>query len=205
MFVSGHLSIRPEDGLPPTVKSLALLSPDEPRFWTLFRQSAEYLDGEADPLDRWSARVIGQLSEAVGGTPVFPFGGPPWHPFIAWALRSGRAWSSPVGLLVHDSAGLFISYRGAIGLAETFDDTPPAAPPCEECSRPCATACPVGAFAGGSYDVPLCKSWLDRPEGRDCRDNGCLVRRACPVGADLRDPQQSAFHMSAFHRPVRKA
>jgi epoxyqueuosine reductase len=49
----------------------------------------------------------------LGAKALFPFGGPPWHPFIAWAKRSGRAWESPVGFLVHDQAGLMVSYRAA--------------------------------------------------------------------------------------------
>ena len=54
-------------------------------------------------LGRWSARVIGEMAEGLGATAVFPFGGPPWAPFTAWARRSGEAWESPVGLLVHDT------------------------------------------------------------------------------------------------------
>jgi epoxyqueuosine reductase len=58
-----------------------------------------------DPIDRWSRRVIGHMACDLGAKALFPFGGPPWHPFIAWAKRSGRAWESPVGFLVHDRAG----------------------------------------------------------------------------------------------------
>ena len=180
-------------------RTIVLLSPDEPAFWDHFRASPEVSDGGADPLDRWSARVIGRIATALSAEPLFPFGGPPWHPFTGWARASGRAWPAPVGLLVHDVAGLFISYRGALAVPGTVVDDPARAPPCPTCAQPCRTACPVDAFAGGQYDVPRCKAHLETEAGRTCRESGCLVRRACPVGRGRRLPDQSAFHMEAFH------
>ena len=202
LVISGVLEAEPQDEVPMGTKSLVLLSPDEPIFWEYFRNSPEYSDGEPDPLDRWSVRRLGALNALLdcGGTMLFPFGGPPWRPFISWAKRSGRAHPSPVGLLVHDHLGMFISYRAALALPYALDaPTPTAASPCEKCHAPCRTACPAGAFAGGFYDVPRCKAHLDTAEGRECKSRGCLVRRACPVGQGLRLPQQSAFHMEAFH------
>ena len=29
--------------------------------------------------------MIGRLACAIGAKALFPFGGPPWHPFYAWA------------------------------------------------------------------------------------------------------------------------
>lgn len=203
LSVSGHVALSDADEVPGAA-TLLLLSPREPEFWPVFTASPEYGDGAPDPLDRWSNRVITPLAERFGGQALFPFGGPPWHPFIGWALRSGRAWHAPVGLLVHQEAGLFISYRGAIALPDRHDLPRAAAVrPCETCAQPCRTACPVSAFEGDGYDVAACKGWLDRPEGAACRTGGCLVRRACPVGAGARDPAQSAFHMTAFHDPGR--
>lgn len=188
-----------QDDLPEGVASLVLLGPLEPGFWPAFTASPEYLDGAPDPLDRWSHRVITGLAEALNATPFFPFGGPPYQPFIAWAKASGRAHSSPVGLLVHDTAGLMISYRGALAFADHIDAAAPPPSPCETCeTRPCLTACPVDAFASGSYDVAACKADLDRP-GNDCMTSGCAVRRACPVSRGHgRLEAQSAFHMRAF-------
>lgn len=196
LAVMGTLPARPEDGLG-GVRGIVLLGPDEPAFWPHFKASPEARDGAADPVDRWSRRVIGALAEASGAVPLFPFGGPPWHPFIAWAKRSGRAHASPVGLLAHDTAGLFVSFRGALGLSAPLPAAVTASP-CTACPAPCKTACPVDAFASGSYDVAACKAWLRSDAGTDCRTAGCLVRRACPVGADRRLPQHSAYHMEAF-------
>ena len=128
---------------------------------------------------------------------MFPFGGTPWAPFTAWARRSGEAWESPVGLLVHARLGLFVSYRGALAFRERLDLPPARSRPCDACAAPCLSACPVEALAGRGYDVAACHGFLDTRPGGDCLDRGCAVRRACPVGADLRPEAQSAFHMRA--------
>ena len=142
--------------------------------------------------------MIGRLACVLGTKAVFPFGGPPWRPFTGWARRSGRAWPSPVGLLVHDRAGLWISYRGGL-LLEEEAPAADALRPCDACSKPCLSACPVNALTPDRYDVAACHAVLDTPGGQDSLQGGCLVRRACPVGAGRRDPAQSAFHMKAFH------
>ena len=195
----GAFHPEPDDGAPMGCATLVLLGPDDPAFWGRFRASPEYCDGGPDPLNRWSERVIGALARELGAEPVFPFGGPPWQPFTAWARRSGEAWDSPVGLLVHARLGLFVSYRGALALPDRLELPAPPPPPCPACARPCLSACPAGALTGDGYDLAACHGWLDTAPGRDCLDRGCAVRRACPVGAGLRPEAQSAFHMSAFH------
>lgn len=188
------------DGLPKGCETLLLLGPKEPGFWGHVTAQPEFADGRADPLDRWSRRVIGRMACDLGAKALFPFGGPPWRPFIAWAGRTGRAHVSPVTLLVHDHAGLMVSYRGALALRTriALPDPPPA--PCTPCPRPCETACPVGALTGAGYDVTACHAFLHTDAGRDCLDRGCRVRRTCPVSATYgRRPDQSAFHMRSFH------
>lgn len=163
--------------------------------------SAEFGDGRRDPLDRWSRRVIDALAAAMGGRALYPFGGPPFHPFLRWAERSGRAFVSPIGLLVHDRMGLWASWRGAVALREA---SPPAraASPCTTCEgQPCRTACPVAAFGPRGYDLAACHGFLDTVPGQDCLDRGCAARRACPLSRDYgRLAQESAHHMRHFHR-----
>jgi hypothetical protein len=189
----------PEDLAPEGTGTIVLLGPQEPGFWAMFSQSPEYLDTLPHPMDRWSERVITALASALGAQAFFPFGGPPFQPFIRWAHASGRAFASPVGLLVHNAAGMMVSYRGALGFAERLDLPPTSPNPCTTCTtQPCRTACPVDAFASGSYDVARCKTDLDRA-GNDCMAQGCAVRRACPLSQNYgRQPEQSAFHMRAF-------
>ena len=197
--VSGTLSLTDADALP-GFATLVLLSPDEPDFWPHFTQSPEWQDGAADPMDRWSARVIGALAQSVDGKALFPFGGPPHHPFYSYALRSGQAQASPVQFLADGTVGLFASYRGAIALSQALPAEHAApAPPCTACGpQPCITACPVSALTPAGYDVPKCRTYINSPAGADCRTMGCAVRRACPVGAGKRLPAQSAWHMDRF-------
>jgi len=175
---------------------ITLIGPDEPRFWGIFKDSTEYRDSAPDPLDRWSRRVLTEVAEEMNAEPLFPFGGPPYAPFFTWAVQSGRFWASPIGFLVHDEVGLFVSFRGALrrkGAAELAVKEKP----CMTCAHPCATACPVGAFNDG-YDVAACKAHVVSEAGVDCRTGGCLARRACPVGQGLRLSAQAAFHMETF-------
>ncbi|MGC1504190.1 MAG: ferredoxin [Sulfitobacter sp.] len=188
------------DKAPAGCKTLVLLGPDEPAFWPAFAQSSEWQDGAPDPMDRWSSRVIGAWAADLGAQPLYPFGGAPFQPFYAWALRTGRIHSSPVQFLVHDHAGLFVSFRGALALP-TYVELP-AAPcnPCKTCPlQPCKTACLSDALTPAGYDVPRCKSFLDTPDGADNLTKGCNVRRACPVSQGFgRMTEQSAYHMRQF-------
>lgn len=179
-------------------KTIVLLGPDEPAFWDIFAQSTEYHDGTPHPMDRWSQRVIDGLATDLGAQAYYPFGGPPFQPFFAWALATGQVHQSPIRLLVDRHAGLFVAFRGALGFDHVIADTPPATQsPCEGCDAPCLTTCPVGAFDGQTYDVAACKARVTSPQGVDHLNHGCLARRACPYTLK-RHPDQARFHMRAF-------
>ena len=199
--------------------SVPALAPDRPAqtllllgsvggsLWSAFSQPAEFHDGLPDPLDRWSQRVIGGLAERFSALALFPFGGPPYQPFLRWARRAEGVAPSPLGMQIHATHGLWHAYRGALALAETLDlpAPEPSARPCDSCAdRPCLTACPVGAFTlDGSgatgYNLQGCARHVGSPAGAACLEKGCLARRACPIGADLvYAPPQANFHMRAF-------
>jgi len=202
-----HLSVlgiavpKPSDPVPPGTRSVILLGPKEPGFWNYLSSQPEFHDQSPDPVDRWSKRTICKLAEQFGGAAVFPFGGPPYAPFISWALYCGAAWTSPVSLLIHADAGLFLSFRGALALPYPVPPPASAKRPCDTCAgQPCATACPVNALQPDGYDLETCHRYLDTDAGQDCLDNGCAARRACPVSQSYnRQPAQSAHHMKAFH------
>ena len=195
---AGAVHLTPLGGLQEDGKTIVLLGPREPGFWAYVSGRPEFKLGGSDPLDAWSRWAITALAYVTGAKPVFPFGGPPFHPFIAWAMASGEAWRSPVGLLVHKDAGLLVSYRGALVFDAPVDLPAPSERPCSTCTdQPCLTACPVNALTPDGYDVARCKAHLD--VDATCRA-GCRVRLSCPVSQSFpRDPAQTAFHMEAFH------
>jgi hypothetical protein len=170
--------------------------------WDAFATSPEASDGLADPLDRWSRRVMEALAFELGGKALFPFGGPPFLPFQRWAQRAEPVHSSPIGLLIHPHYGLWHSYRGALGFPKALKAPEPAPvpSPCEACTgRWCLKTCPVGAFTSVSYDVAACADHLRSAAGGDCMEAGCRARRACPVGAEhAYGPEQTKFFMAAF-------
>lgn len=191
----------PQDQTPPGTATLVLLGPGGPEMWQVFANSPEHADDEADPLDRWSARVIGTMSRDLDATALFPSSGPPWHPFQRWAERGEGAVSSPVRMQATAGRGLWASYRGALAF-QTRIELPLIVHenPCLGCPAPCTTSCPVDALAGAAYDVPRCTAHVRSEEGAACR-SGCLVRRSCPAGMALGLPEaQRAFHMAAFLR-----
>jgi hypothetical protein len=172
--------------------------------WDAFSASPEASDGLADPLDRWSRRVILGLARDVGAKALFPFGGPPFWPFQRWAQRAEPVHFSPIGVLIHPYYGLWHSYRGALGLPEALHVPEPATvrAPCQSCEgRWCLRACPVGAFSDAGYDVAACAGHLRSAAGADCMGLGCRARRACPVGAEhAYGPGRAHFFMRAFLR-----
>ena len=204
LFAPHHLTVLggfhagPEDALPKGTQTLLMLGP-LPGFWPHLHSQAEW--DQPDPVDRWSRRVIGRIACDLGAKALFPFGGPPYHPFYQWALRTGAVWDSPVRLLVHGGQGLMVSFRGALALKDRVDLPPAPVRPCDACMKPCLTACPAGALSGAGYEVPVCHAFLDTGPGQDCMNAGCAVRRACPVSQSYaRMTEQSAYHMRQFHK-----
>lgn len=203
----GGFHAEPEDGVPTlaggcAAASLMLVGNAGPGMWRAF-VAAGGADGAPDPIDRWSRRVIGRLARRVEAEALFPFGGPPWLPFLRWAQRAEPVAPSPLGMLIHPDYGLWHAYRGALAFAERIEELPPREQrprPCDTCEdKPCLSACPVEAFSPRGYDVAACTGWIGADAGRDCLTGGCLARRACPVGTEhVYPPAQAEHHMRAF-------
>jgi hypothetical protein len=207
----GELGAVPGVAEPGTVVLLGFTGGDQ---WSIFQESKEARDGLAHPLDRWSQRVIGALAGEIGAADFYPSGAPASPlPFQRLARRCEPVHPSPIGLLIHERYGLWHAYRGGLCLRERIalprslsplSPSPQQGSPCERCpDRPCLAACPVDAFKNDSFDLDACVSHVRSVAGSDCRDNGCVARRACPVGPQFRyEPPQARFHMSAFLRAV---
>jgi hypothetical protein len=173
-------------------------------FWPHFKASPFFSDGLPDPLDRWSRAIGEALAARFGGRALFPFDGPPYHPFQRWADRAEPTQPSRMMLRIHPQHGLWHAYRFALALPNTPPRHTPLATPapdlCATCSdQPCLRACPVGAYTGEAFLLDACASHLHSGQGADCMQSGCLARRACPVASEKRYSQEhAAFHMKAF-------
>jgi len=201
----------PEDGVPPLADgrragTLVLTGSVGASLWAPFARDRR---DEAEPLDRWSARVLGTVARRFAATALQPNDGPPYLPFQRWAARADPVHRSPLGLLIHPDFGLWHAYRGALLFAECLalpplDERPS---PCDSCSdRPCLAACPVSAFTAAGYDDAGCAAHLASGRGESCFASGCLARAACPVGRGHRYlADQARFHLEAFlrSRPAR--
>lgn len=201
LALTGWLRPGAEDGAPKGTTAILLLGYGGPALWSAFRAAPEAGDGAAHPLDRWSRRVIGAMADELGAEALFPFGGPPYQPFIRWSYAAEPIHQSRLGMSVHEEKGLWCGWRGALAIFAPIDLPPVArgAHPCEGCAAPCLPACPVSAFTESGYDAAACRAHLRAPEGAACRDGGCLARRACPVGRRFaQSAEQAAFHLNAF-------
>jgi ferredoxin len=157
----------------------------------------------ANPLDTWSAEMIGRVAREFGARAVSP-SDRPFLPFQQWAMRAEGLKPSPLGILMHPEYGLWHAYRGAllfdrpIGIEHRGEGDHP----CDGCaSKPCLSACPVQAFTLEGFVFEACVGHLRSPKGGACLAGGCLARKACPIGTAYRYPAEvQAFHMAKFVR-----
>ncbi len=166
---------------------------------------ASVLTGHAHPFDAFVRRRVEAADRRLGATPrrwLSCAAEDEVHlDFRKLGLLAGLGATSRLGLLLHPEHGPWIALRAACVLAEAPEDLPPVtAPtsPCEACAAahgeltPCVQACPGGAFPRGTWDVDLCT--LAHGEGSACLTT-CASRRACPVGAASRYPEDAmAYH-----------
>ncbi|MEZ5934872.1 MAG: hypothetical protein R3F54_23640 [Alphaproteobacteria bacterium] len=181
-------------------RALALIGNVGSAIWPFFDAARQNTPGLT--LDRWTEETVGRIAADAGLEAVYPFNGPPYHPFIQWAKRTGRLFSSPIGLTIHSDHGLWLAFRAALLSDRPIDPADSsAAHPCERCAdRPCLTACPVGAFTDRGYDFQRCLDHVASPDNA-CREGGCLARIACPVGRQHRYVEpHAAFHMKQLLR-----
>ena len=199
--------------------------------WPFFASSPEAADGKANPLNRWSRRIVSAVAARFGATAIFPFDGPPWAPFQRWAQKAEPVYPSPLGMLIHPDWGLWHAWRGALAFTQLLELPQPdrRTSPCESCAeKPCLTACPVNAFfqpdmmsrpaspistvwkaptaeitaVAPAAPVPWERSIATRPIRRSS-----ICRRSARHSADPNDQsaQSSTIVWSAFNPSVRQA
>lgn len=199
LMTRGAFVATPEDDVPQGGHSVVMIGNAGPAMWQAFAKTDHV---SANPLDAWTRDVLDPIAAAFGATALYPFSGPPYYPFQRWAMRADDVTPSPIGPLIHPTFGLWHAYRGALVFAQDVDVPAPTRTPspCESCDdKPCLNTCPVGAFTASGYNVPACRAHIAAPQGQDCLNNGCLARRACPIGQDyIYASPQACFHMRHF-------
>ncbi len=199
LITRGAFVATTEDDVPEGGRTVVMIGNAGPEMWQAFAKTDP---SSANPLDAWTRDILDPVATAFVATALYPFSGPPYHPFQRWAMRADDVTPSPIGPLIHPTFGLWHAYRGALIFeAELEIPTPSRTPsPCASCAdKPCLNTCPVGAFTEAGYDVPTCRTHIAAPDGQNCLDKGCLARRACPVGQDyIYASAQAGFHMRHF-------
>ncbi|GAB2905482.1 4Fe-4S dicluster domain-containing protein [Uliginosibacterium flavum] len=155
------------------------------------------------PIDEYSVRTVeawlAQALPAARARFVFPQSLGSRHIGLQ-RLGTIAGWhrASPFMVGIDSVWGSWFAYRVAI-LTDT--DLPASQPvdngyPCTSCAtKPCITACPAGALAGGSFNLAACNAGRLAAES-DCA-LGCTARSACPVGAEHRYEESQICHSAA--------
>ena len=170
-------------------------------FFELFAAAPEAADGAANPLDRYTARVIARaVGEALTPLAVayavhFPFGARPLIPFQRLGRAAGLGGPGPLGLQIHPHFGPWWAYRALVVLDRPLPPGSMLGDGCAGCEAPCVAACPAGAVARTGFDVAACHA--RRLVAEPCRLS-CAARIACVRGPEHRyRDEQLAFHMRA--------
>ena len=209
LVIRGGFPVRQDDEVPPVgdgnpARTLILFGNAGSSIWEAFSSSAEYADGQPDPLDRWSERIGTEMARSLSGRALFPFGGPPYRPFLRWAKKAEALHNSRLGMLIHPRYGLWHAYRFAIALPRDVEIDADGASDdiCARCpDQPCVTACPVGAF-DRDYDAKACYTHLVSDQGITCKTT-CRARLSCPYASEFRyHPGHAEFHMDAYIRTM---
>jgi hypothetical protein len=171
------------------------------RFFEGFLAAPEARDGQSDPLDRYTARVVAdRVARALAAGAVrfaigHPFDRDPVIPFQRLGRAAGLGGPGPLALQIHPVFGPWWAYRALIVVDRPL--APAAAPGdgCAGCPAPCVSACPGRAVSRAGFDVGACHA--HRLADVACQPS-CAARLACIRGPEHRyTDQQLAFHMRA--------
>ena len=177
--------------------TILLLGPHEPGFWPALCDSPEWRDGAADPVDRWSRRVITGLADGLARRCIFllepsqlRFSLGPW-PVTAPGSAPSACWCRPKRGLWSPIAALW----NLIGKSKRLKRQHSPAPDAPSLAH----RLPSWRATGRQYDVEACRSYVQVGSMTTLPHDGCLARRACPVSQTYeRDAAQSAYHMREF-------
>lgn len=183
---------------------LIMLGQGGPRLWD--SMEAEGFQSE-NRFDDYARAAVAELSEALGDPAcevIYP--ADVLLPLGKMAQRAGWGASSPLGLTINDTYGLWLAHRIVFlidaDLPTTSHSTTHA---CDTCATvDCVSACPAGAVSiETGFDVDAC-SRFRISENSPCVDR-CLARMACPIGTEHRYGEaQMAHHYASGLASIRR-
>lgn len=210
LFYRGGFHPRPEDAVPRLANgsdagTVVLIGNAGVAMWRAFSE-ADPDRSTRNPLDSWLNPILERMAQQIGATLILPNQGPKFPAIQDWARRAEAVFRSPIGIMIHPDFGLWHVYRAALLFSERLALPPrvKGANPCDSCAgRPCLKVCPADAFEPDRFNARACVAHVTSDAGGNCRERGCLARRACPVGRDFAYPNEAgAFHMAAVVRAV---
>jgi epoxyqueuosine reductase len=170
-------------------RSMALFAQAGRLFWET--NVADHLNLD-DPVDERAQAVVASWFRSSHPTALWEtvYPGPAHIPLGKLAQRVGWGSSSPLGLTINKTFGLWLAHRIVVLTDLEFDAAidgqrqATVEHPCDTCAdTPCIAACPVAAVSlGASYDVETCARHRISDD-TNCAQQ-CLARNACPVGAE---------------------
>ncbi len=172
-------------------------------FWQAFEIKREKVK---NPLENWTRQTLTKIAKDLEAAVIFPFDGPPYIPILTWAQKAEAVFPSPFGPLIHPQYGLWHAYRGVLLFEDNIElpSLGTQTSPCQNCAeQPCISTCPVEAIADeefpDNFDIKACTGFMASAKGKVCLQDGCLARRACPIGQEhIYEPAQAEFHLTAF-------
>ena len=185
----------------PEARAAAVVGSGGRAFFDGFAAAPEARDGQRNPLDRYTARVVaGAVERALAGSGArhavaYPFGTTPVIPFQRLGRAAGLGGPGPLALQIHPVFGPWWAYRALVVLDRPLSPEAPPGDGCAGCSAPCVAACPAGAVARAGFDLGACHA--RRLTAVACAES-CAARIACIRGPEHRyRDEQLAFHMRA--------
>lgn len=118
----------PRAGFHPTAtddapgQTILIIGNAGPAMWRAYSQACEA--GGPTPLDAWAQRVLDPVAATFGAHAIFPFDGPPYAPFLRWAIKAEPVHISPTRMTIHPEYGLWHAYRGAFIFDEKLELPP---------------------------------------------------------------------------------
>ena len=143
---------------------MLLIGPREPFFGKFLKQVKEYHDGEGDPLDRWSERILKSIAKNNNLRLIFLLIKIKIGHFILGHLNVMRLIPLPLKCLFTIKKDFSLSFQGSTRLKLQSSVSYETHSVCTDCSKPCENSCPVDALNSNGYNSKKCIEYISSSE-----------------------------------------